>query len=260
MIDHLDESDINDLLDSRLGRDRENDSRLHLSECADCMNSTNRIAAIITAAIEARVAVQPDRNLWPAISRATIYSGGRRDARNPWIYTIVLTCLVSSSITLWLVVSPPWARQAARKTPVQIEARPDIGEARRSLIALLKERSDATKVRELGRVVPIVGADSAERLWTNFFAVVSTIESAADRRKVLLDVVPFSVGKPAVTGLIIDSVEPMLSSSNKRDVLVALARSGSVVTDALRERYLNVALSISSENDRARAQDALNRD
>lgn len=125
---------------------------------------------------------------------------------------------------------------------------------------MLEARSDATKVRELRRVLPTVGADSAERLWTNFFAVVARIESAADRRKVLLDVVPFGVGKPAVTGLIIDSVEPMLSSSNKSDLLVALARSGSVNTDALRERYLNVTLSISSENDRARAQDALNRD
>ena len=105
--------------------------------------------------------------------------------------------------------------------------------------------------------MPVVAGDPTQQLWTDFFAVVETIESAADRRKVLLDVVPFATGKSAVAAMIIKSVGPMRSSSNKTDVLIALAKTGSVSTAALRERFLDVTLSIPSQSDRARAQEAL---
>jgi hypothetical protein len=59
--------------------------------------------------------------------------------------------------------------------------------------------------------------------------------------------------------MIIAAVEPMRSSSNKADVLVALARAGGVSTPVLNELYLDATMTISSPKDRQRALDALSR-
>lgn len=260
MINHLSEEQVNDLLDAKLSPAVETESRSHLAECAGCMESANRTAAVIAAALEVRLAVQPSENLWPAIARKTIYLEQSVWRRNPWIYTVILTAVFFTALTVWMIVARPWER-LARQRPGSVAvaaSSTSVADARRELATLRSmSNTDASKIRSLRKLVRVVAGDPAQRLWTDFFAVVETIESAGDRRKVLLDVVPFTTGKPQVAEKILASAEPMLSSANKMDVLVALAKTGSVSTPALRERYLDVTMSISSPKNRARAEEAL---
>jgi hypothetical protein len=254
---HLSLEQVNDLLDARLSPAVEDETRLHLGECSACMTEANRIAAVVAAAREMRVEVVPRQNLWHAIAFHTVAVPRSRSGRNPWIYTVVLTAIVFSALATWLFVSRPWEREL--RVPPAVAGGITVAQAGRDLGALRQMPNSDAKIRTLRKIVPAAAKDPVQQLWTDFFEIVETIESAADRRTVLLDVVRATPGNAKVTAMIIAAVEPMRSSSNKADVLVALARAGGVSTPVLNELYLDATMTISSPKDRERALDALSR-
>jgi len=90
-----------------------------------------------------------------------------------------------------------------------------------------------------------------------FFKAVATIASSTDLSNVLTDAIPFAVksNEVALAIIAIDSMVP--SSTDKSNVLIALAERGAIRTPAARDAYLRAVQGIASSTDMRNALEAL---
>jgi len=90
-----------------------------------------------------------------------------------------------------------------------------------------------------------------------FFRTVATIPSSTDLSNVLEIAIPFAAKSNDVALAIIAADTLVASSTDRSDVLIALAGSGAIRTPATRDAYLRVAQGIPSSTDMRNALEAL---
>jgi len=90
-----------------------------------------------------------------------------------------------------------------------------------------------------------------------FFSAVATLPSSGDHARVLMDIMEHGRKDASVVVDIMHSVQGIASAGDKARVLVQAASEGLVTTRALRDKYLEAALTISSSGDYRRVMEAL---
>jgi beta-lactamase regulating signal transducer with metallopeptidase domain len=90
-----------------------------------------------------------------------------------------------------------------------------------------------------------------------FFKTVVTIPSSTDLANVLDDAIPFAVKSTDVALAIIAADTLVPSSTDRSNVLIALAERGAIRTPALRDAYLRAVQGIPSSSDMRNALEAL---
>jgi hypothetical protein len=92
-----------------------------------------------------------------------------------------------------------------------------------------------------------------------WFKTVITIPASSHLASVLDDVIPFAVKSNDVALAIIEADRKVPASSDKANVLIALAERGAIRTPAARDAYLRVAQEIPSSSDMRSTLEALTR-
>ena len=92
-----------------------------------------------------------------------------------------------------------------------------------------------------------------------FFKTVVTIPSSTDLASVLDDVIPFAVKSADVALAVIAAERKIPSSTDRANVLIALAERGAIRTPALHDAYLHAAGEIPSSTDMRNTLEALTR-
>jgi hypothetical protein len=90
-----------------------------------------------------------------------------------------------------------------------------------------------------------------------FFKTVVTIPSSTDLSNVLDDAIPFAVKFNEVALAVIVADTTVASSTDRSNVLIALAERGAIRTPALRDAYLRALQGIPSSTDMRNALEAL---
>jgi beta-lactamase regulating signal transducer with metallopeptidase domain len=90
-----------------------------------------------------------------------------------------------------------------------------------------------------------------------FFRTLITIPSSSDRKSVLDDAIPFAVKSTDIALAVIAADSTVPSSSDRADVLIALADRGAIRTPALHDAYLRAVQGIPSSTDMRNALEAL---
>ena len=246
---------MHDLLDSRLAPAIEAERLKHLETCAECLESVNRIGAVIASGASLRQPAFPETDLWPAIARRTVRS--RVGFRGPWRFTIPFAVLVISLTSLWVVENRPWKRVTAATHSANAAAK-DL-EALRRLSRLRTLESSVGKREALEDLRSRVFATRDPATRTEFFSIVATIDSDADRSKMLVSLSEYSADT-AVARSVIEAALSIESSAERATVLTALVDAGAISTAGLRDLYFGSASSILSKAERERAMNALNRE
>jgi beta-lactamase regulating signal transducer with metallopeptidase domain len=117
--------------------------------------------------------------------------------------------------------------------------------------------SSTDKASLLSGLVPKYLSRNDAALRDAFFKAVATIASSTDLSNVLTDAIPFAVksNEVALAIIAIDSMVP--SSTDKSNVLIALAERGAIRTPAARDAYLRAVQGIASSTDMRNALEAL---
>jgi hypothetical protein len=186
------------------------------------------------------------------VSRRSVHS---RSIRGPWLFTVIFSVLVVSGTSVWLERTRPWERVATQIVS-EPEYRASDVEISRLLAALDGNLSDATRRRELDRLAPAVFRSSNPVIRAEFFQSVQKIQSDGEKRRLLLLLMPHAADVSLTPGFI-QSARTIGSSSDKAEVLGAIADAPSMTEPSLRLLYLDAVESISSERDRSHARSAL---
>jgi beta-lactamase regulating signal transducer with metallopeptidase domain len=123
------------------------------------------------------------------------------------------------------------------------------------IAATIPSSSDKANLMS-GLVAKYLGRNDAA-LRDAFFKAVVTIPSSTDLSNVLQDAIPFAVksNEVALAIIAVDSLVP--SSTDKSNVLIALAERGAIRTPAARDAYLRAVQGIPSSTDMRNALEAL---
>jgi beta-lactamase regulating signal transducer with metallopeptidase domain len=117
--------------------------------------------------------------------------------------------------------------------------------------------SSGDKTRLLVELAPRYLARNDAALRQAFFATAVTIPSSGDLARVLTTAVPFAAKSNDIALATIQSSAQVRSSGDRADVLVALAGTGAVKTQAVRDAYLRVTKDIPASSDARRALEAI---
>ena len=119
--------------------------------------------------------------------------------------------------------------------------------------------SSSDKANLLSGLAPKYLSRNDAALRDAFFKAVVTIASSTDLSNVLTDAIPFAVksNEVALAIIAVDSLVP--SSTDKSNVLIALAERGAIRTPAARDAYLRAVQGIPSSTDMRNALEALTR-
>ena len=249
---HLIDEQINDLADSRLSPEAAEWVSGHLDACDECRTRAHNIASVLALAGELRQPIEPARDLWPEVSRRTVHG---RSIRGPWLFTLIFSVLVVSGTSVWLERTRPWER-VATEIVSEPEYRASDVEISRLLRALDGPMSDRTKRSELDRLAPAVFRSSNPVIRAEFFQAVQKIQSDGEKRRLLLLLMSHAADVSLTPGFI-QAARTIGSSSDKAEVLAAIADAPSMTDPSLRLLYLDAVESISSERDRSLARSAL---
>jgi beta-lactamase regulating signal transducer with metallopeptidase domain len=119
--------------------------------------------------------------------------------------------------------------------------------------------SSADKANLMAALVPRYLGRNDAALRDAFFKTVVTIPSSADLSNVLNDAIPFAVKSNEVALAIIAADRTVASSSDRSNVLIALAQRGAIRTSAARDAYLRAAQELPASSDIRNALEALTR-
>jgi beta-lactamase regulating signal transducer with metallopeptidase domain len=123
----------------------------------------------------------------------------------------------------------------------------------------LKIPSSGDLSRFLIEVAPRYLGRNDDALMAAYFTAVAKIPSSGDLARVLENAVPYAGKSPKIAQAIITTAGSVPSSGDRARVLVAIARSGAVKGESLRDVYLTVASEIPSSSDMRQALEALTR-
>ena len=101
------------------------------------------------------------------------------------------------------------------------------------------------------------GNDTALR--AAYFAAADSVPSSGDLSRVLVNAVPYAAKSTEVARAVLAGTATVPSSSDRSRVLVALASTGAIRGNALRDAYLEATSAIPASDDMRRALDALAR-
>jgi hypothetical protein len=106
--------------------------------------------------------------------------------------------------------------------------------------------SDGEKSELLKTTVAKYLANDDEALRNAFFEVTQTISSDSERREVLMAVLPFAQ-RPAVLRSVLESAREISSDGEKSELLVAIVRRHLLTTPPLKEVFMKITRSLSSD-------------
>jgi beta-lactamase regulating signal transducer with metallopeptidase domain len=119
--------------------------------------------------------------------------------------------------------------------------------------------SSADKANLMSALAPRYLGRNDAALRDAWFKTVITIPASSHLASVLDDVIPFAVKSNDVALAIIEADRKVPASSDKANVLIALAERGAIRTPAARDAYLRVAQEIPSSSDMRSTLEALTR-
>jgi hypothetical protein len=114
--------------------------------------------------------------------------------------------------------------------------------------------SDGEKAELLKATAPKYLANDDEALRKAFFDVTQTISSDGERREVLMTVLPFAQ-RATVLLSVLESAREISSDGEKSELLVAIARRHLLTTPALKEVFMKITRSLSSDGEYRRVME-----
>ena len=246
---HLDDEQFSDFVDYGVVEETELDVRSHLAECRECADALNRIAFVVSAAPESRVAIHPEQDLWPPIANATVGLKRRRHMRGALI-TLVVCLLILVSLSLLSGRKP--LREQGRLSAIAVP-QPSEAEVLAALGEISLLESDNDKREELQLLVRVVFRRNDPQTDQAFFDAANGIRSDGERRKLLLDIVERQKSDGDLTQRMIDFTAPIGSPREKSRAVIAIAQKRPIKSGHLRDRLSAVATSIGNGEDRANA-------
>ena len=116
--------------------------------------------------------------------------------------------------------------------------------------------SDGEKAEFLRATVARYLATNDEQLRKGFFSVTQTISSDGEKREVLGAALPYA-GNPAVLFAMLDAAREISSDGEKSELLVSILRKRVVTTPQLREAFMKITRTLSSDGEYRRVMEAM---
>ena len=116
--------------------------------------------------------------------------------------------------------------------------------------------SDGEKSEFLRATVARYLATNDEQLRKAFFTVTETISSDGEKHEVLASTLPYA-GNPAVLFAVLDAARQISSDGEKSELLVSILQKRLVTTPQLREAFMKITRTLSSDGEYRRVMEAM---
>ena len=253
MMSHLTDEVISDLIDGRADVAVEAGALVHFGECEECRDIRNRVAFVVSSAIDLRRRAYPREELWPSIAAATVGPPRRRAVA---ITLIAIIAIMSTLLAVALIVGQLPVREQGRLAVIALPSA-EASKMSSALGEIARLKSDDDKRTALDELSGAVLRRYGSQVRREFFAAANTIGSNGERRRLILSIADIAPSDAGLTAMMIECARSIQSSHDRAVALSRIAGDRTIKTVALRDLFVGAAGSIVSTVDRDQAMAAL---